>query len=313
MKGILFIVTTLIYISSFAQKVKEDVIYLKNGNILKGKIEHTKENHSVILNTYSGNKFYFSNYEIDSIKTEKIKHLDIFFHEKEKLYRKIKFVSSYNLIAGFHSNFRLTKTITHQLLIDAGVRWRNKFSITTGLGIIQYMNLAPNNNILINGSNNYTAIPHKDNYTNEMILLNFPIYGNLSINLFNMGALSNLNLSIKTGYIFYSPQKSFGTIRTERRNNTEVYNLSYEALYNKRMFIHPEFTMQIPAFENKTRFKLGMGYYLDFLTINYNYTENTFINTNYMLPSAGYWQKKEYSQKEKAYLGFLTFCVGLFF
>jgi hypothetical protein len=313
MKVIFFIVTTLIYTSSFAQKVKEDVIYLKNGNVLKGKIEHTKENHSVILNTYSGNKFYFSNDEIDSIKSEKIKHLDIFFHEKEKLNRKLKFVSNYNLITGIHSNFGLTKTITNQLLIDAGVRLRNKFSISAGLGFIQYLNLSPNENILINGANNYTAIPHKDNFTNEMKLLNFPFYGNLSIKLFNMGALSNLNLSIKTGYFFHSPQKFFGIIRTERRNNTEVYNLSYEALYNQRMFIHPEFTMQIPAFENKTQFKLGLGYYLDYLTINYNYTENTFINTNYMLPSAGYWQKREYSQKEKAHLGFLTFCVGLSF
>ncbi len=313
MKKVLFIVATLIYFTSFAQKAKEDVLYLKNSTILKGKIEAYNNNNTLTFITYSGNTLTISQNEIDSIKNEKIKHLDIFYYEKEKLNKKMKFISSFNFITGFHTNFGVTKTISNQLLIDAGVRLRNKFSISAGLGFIQYLNLSPNEYMLINGANNYTAIPHKNNLTNSSVLYHLPVYSNLSVKLFNLKETGELYLGSKYGYIYYAPEKFHGTIRTDRRNNAEVYNLSYVSKYNPRMFVHPELVMQIPTFENNTQFKLGLGYYLDYLTINYSYTEHTFINTNYMLPSEGYWQKREFSQKEKAYLGLITLNLGLSF
>ncbi|MFN4235221.1 MAG: hypothetical protein ACK4IK_10495 [Bacteroidia bacterium] len=311
MKNTFFIVLTLFYIVSYAQK--EDVLYLKNNSILKGKIKSYNENNTLTFITYSGNNLIISKNEIDSIKKEKAKHLDIFYSEKEQQNKKLKFISSFNFVSGFHENFRNTKTISNQFLIDAGIRIQDRIKLGVGIGVIQYMNLPPNEYKLINGASDYTVMPDKNNFTNSSVLYHLPVYSNLSFMLLKAKNNNELYVSAKAGYIYYAPEKFYGTIRIDRRNNAEVYNLSFTSEYNKRYFVHPELMLYIPTFNNTSKYKIGLGYYLDLLTINYNFRERTFINTNYMLPSQGYWQTREYTQKDKASLGFITLNLGLSF
>lgn len=225
----------------------------------------------------------------------------------------MKFISSFNFVSGIHQKFNKTKTLSNQFLIDAGIRIQNRIKLGVGIGVIQYMNLAPNEYKLINGANDYTVMPDKNNFTISSVLYHLSVYSNLSNKLLSTKNNQEFYISAKAGYIYYAPEKFYGTIRIDRRNNAEVYNLSFTSEYNKRYFVHPELMLYIPTFNNTLKYKIGLGYYLDLLTINYHFRERSFINTNYMLPSQGYWQTREYSQKDKAPLGFITLNLGLSF
>lgn len=313
MKRLLLLILISFHSIAYSQKAYEDVIYLKNGNILKGRITSINENQNVSIELYNRNKINLQQSEIDSIKNQKVKHLDIFHEEIEKSSKKTQMLANLNYIVGYHDKFKKTKTITNQLLLDVGFRYKKKILVSVGTGIIQYLNLAPNEYKLINGKDDYYASPDKSNRASTSILYHLPVFTNFALKINKIKKSGGIYLSCKSGYFFYSPEKFNTLVVINRRNNAEVYNLSFSSEYNKRLFVHPELTLHIPTFENKSHLKIGAGYFMDFLTMNYNYTERTFINTNYMLPYSGYWETKTYTEKVKAHLGFITLNVGLSF
>ncbi|MES2731912.1 MAG: hypothetical protein V4714_09190 [Bacteroidota bacterium] len=60
----------LVSFPTFAQQSTEDVLYLKNGWVLRGKITSTVIDSTVSLQTYDRNRFVFSRQEIDSVRQE---------------------------------------------------------------------------------------------------------------------------------------------------------------------------------------------------------------------------------------------------
>ena len=83
-KYLLLFLFVLIASASFGQSSYQDVVYLKNGSIIRGLIIEQIPNKSIKIETSNGNVFVYQMNEIEKITKE-------LFHEK-------KMVLAYNLV-----------------------------------------------------------------------------------------------------------------------------------------------------------------------------------------------------------------------
>jgi hypothetical protein len=81
-RNILIIIINLLVIYSYSQGNYHDVLYLKNGSIIRGIITENIIGKKIKMETADGNIFIFSYYEIEKIVKEKLKKNNI---AKEKL------------------------------------------------------------------------------------------------------------------------------------------------------------------------------------------------------------------------------------
>lgn len=95
MRKILLLVSVSLFVTSLiAQSETEDVIYLKNGSIIRGKITEQKFGESLKIELLGGSIFVFNEGEIDSIKKEnvrkaKLERIRKDYYRKDRGYRNI--------------------------------------------------------------------------------------------------------------------------------------------------------------------------------------------------------------------------------
>jgi hypothetical protein len=294
------------------QSKKQDVIYLKNGGIFRGVITNLKTDSLLKIKLQSGNELLVPSVDIDKIKREKIIKKSIFEKEIKLQQPKLKFAARINYAAGFHTSFGNTKTITQQILLEAGIQFRNKLFIGAGGGLVNYSNLESRKGMLINGKNDYLASPYQ-NATVSSTALNHGIV-HLSFNV-PIHKFKNFRLesAIRGGYFVYNPEVFYTTIFYTRRNNTINYKKNLISSYLNRPFINPGLNFTIPTNSGKNTFIFSISYFMDFMALNYNYIEDRFIYTNNMNSYEGYWQRTETIEKINTQLNTVTLSIGVGF
>jgi hypothetical protein len=100
---LIFILLTTV---SFSQNNVEDVVYLKNGSIIRGQIVEQKIGETIKIELLGGSIFVFKQEEIDSIKKEKAFHQPLQktksdYYRRDKGYRNF---TEMGLICGFGTN-----------------------------------------------------------------------------------------------------------------------------------------------------------------------------------------------------------------
>lgn len=121
-----------------AQETKQqDVIYLKNGSILHGKILEIKANESVTLHSNCGDKWVINQSDIENITKEDISDEYLFFNESGKTsfnYRQKGYYSNLNIGFLFSGNMD-TPFPPLSLMFISGYRFENGISMGAGLGL----------------------------------------------------------------------------------------------------------------------------------------------------------------------------------
>lgn len=91
-KLLLLVCTCLLTASLFAQFETEDVVYLKNGSVIRGKITEQKFGETLKIELLGGSIFVFNETEIDSIRKEnvrkaKLERIKKDYYRKDRGYR----------------------------------------------------------------------------------------------------------------------------------------------------------------------------------------------------------------------------------
>lgn len=292
-----------------AQKNKESVVFMKNGSVFRGKTLIPIADTAVQLKLFNGNEINLLKVDIQEIKIKRIRRHDLFAKEKQKLVPRFCFTGSINFTGAFHTSFGNTKTIANQFLVDAEIRFKNILTLSVGTGIISYTNLSPNKNRLINGKNDYLAYSINNDNMNSTNLNHLPVYLNMAAPFINFKKAS-VELFLKGGYFFYHPESYTTLVTYRRRNNNIVYNLGFDSEYLQRNFLNSGFNYIFKSSKDQIKFTAGIGYYIDFMQINYNYKEENFIFTNPMNSYQGYWKINRYTEKINAHLHMVTINIG---
>jgi len=298
--------------SANAQKKKQDVIYYKNGNILRGTITSLKTDSLLKIKLQNGNELLVPAIDIDKIKREKMITKSLFEKEIKQQQPWLSFAAHINYTAGFHTSFGNTKTITQQILLDAGIRFRNKLFIGAGGGLVNYSNLESRKRMLINGENDFLASPYKNATVNSTALNHGVVHLSFNVPIYKFKSL-RLEGSLKGGYFIYNPEMFYTTVFYTRRNNRINYEKSLISAYLNRPFINPGLNFAIPNKVGKNTLVFSISYFMDFLAMNYNYIEKRFIYTNNMNSYEGYWSTTSTTERLNTQLNTLTFSIGIGF
>jgi hypothetical protein len=317
MRNIIFKYFTYLFILflsslAYAQNEKQDVIYLKNGSIFRGLITTLKTDSLLKIKLQNGNELLVPSIDIDKIKREKIITKSLFEKELKPQQPRLRFAAHINYAVGFHTNFGNTKTFTQQILLDAGIQFRNKLFIGVGGGLVNYSNLEKTKGMLINGKNDFLAGPYENANVNSTTLNHGVVHLSLNIPIYKFKSF-RLEGAVKGGYFIYNPEEFYTTIFYTRRNNTINYEKNLISSYLNRPFINPGLNFAIPTNGGKNSLVFSISYFMDFLTMNYNYIEERFIYTNYMNSNEGYWQTSSTTEKLQTQLNTLTLSIGVGF
>jgi hypothetical protein len=122
---------------SLAQKEQQDVIYLKNGSILHGKITEIKANESITIINNCGDTWVINQIDIDRIEKEE------FTSKKTRIKDTLIVPTSYKY-SGFYSGIQLTllkgtmddTPLPHMsLLFTSGYQFKCGLNVGAGIGI----------------------------------------------------------------------------------------------------------------------------------------------------------------------------------
>jgi hypothetical protein len=299
-KGI-FLLLIMIGQNLFAQNFKENIVYLKNGSVLRGVSLVNMADSAIKLKLFNGNEMYILKNDISEIKRARIKKHQLFENEKEL--HKAFLTANINSVIAIHTSFGNTKTISNQLLLDLGIRFKNHFALSVGAGIVNYSNLNPNQSKLINGKNEY-SINSSNSLSSSSSLMHIMSYLNFSVPLINLKKM-RIEQFIKGGYFIYTP----GNYYTSITNNGYDYKLGFNSEYLQRPFFNAGLNYVFNTPKDKVKITLGIGYYVDFMQINYNYEEVKDVRTI----SGRYWSVVNYTQKTNAHLHMVTTNLGIRF
>jgi hypothetical protein len=297
---------------TYAQNKKQDVVYLKNGNIYRGQISSSKSDSIVKIKLQSGNEWFVPSKDIDKITREKIITKSLFAKEIKLEQPRLRLAAHINYATGFHTSFGNTKTITHQILLDAGIQFRNKLYIGAGGGLVKYSNLESTKDRLINGKNNFWAVPYTNASDNSTELNHAAIHLSMNVPIYKFRHY-RLEGNIKGGYFIYNPEMFSTSIFYTRRNNTINYDKTLISEYLNRPFVNTGLNFTVPTNGGKNTFVFSIAYFMDFLAMNYNYVERRFIYTNYMNSYEGYWQTTRTTERINTQLNTVTFSIGVGF
>jgi hypothetical protein len=297
---------------TYAQNKKQDVVYLKNGNIYRGQISSFTSDSIVKIKFQNGNEWFVPSKDIDKITREKIITKSLFEKELKLQQPKLRFAAHINYAAGFHTSFGNTKTITQQILLDAGIQFRNKLYIGAGGGLVKYRNLESTKDRLINGKNDFFANLYENKNVNSTALNHAVVYLSMNVPIYKFKRF-RLECNIKGGYFIYNPEIFSTLITYRRRNNSINYEKTLISEYLNRPFVNPGLNFTFPTNSGKNTFIFSIAYLMDFLAMNYNYVERRFIYTNYMNSYEGYWQTTRTTERINTQLNTVTFSVGVGF
>ncbi|MEE4196084.1 MAG: hypothetical protein V2I54_00440 [Bacteroidales bacterium] len=122
---------------TMAQETKEhDVVYLKNGSILHGKITEIKANETITLISYCGDKWVINQSEIEEIKKEEIFENQYFLHNNISSleYQSHGFYS--NVTVGFLFSGNIdTPFPPLSIILLGGYDFENPWSLGGGVGL----------------------------------------------------------------------------------------------------------------------------------------------------------------------------------
>jgi hypothetical protein len=138
----------LIVVSAFSQNALEDVVYLKNGSVIRGQIREQKTGKSLKIEITGGSIFVLRQDEIDSIRKEKAWQ-PLFIHAKRTYYRREKGfrnISETGVICGFATgqSARPYDAVSHydfgfMIRNISGYQWSCFLFTGAGLGIDRFI------------------------------------------------------------------------------------------------------------------------------------------------------------------------------
>jgi hypothetical protein len=129
----IIILSFLFLLKSFSanaqKKITEDVIYLKNGSIIRGKIIENKPNETIKIKTTDRNEWVFRQEEIEKIQTEEYKPEREFFSKNKGIY----YVISTGLIIGNRNNWNTNLNFTNYFA--AGYKFHRLLGVGGAAGL----------------------------------------------------------------------------------------------------------------------------------------------------------------------------------
>lgn len=294
-----------------AQSHKQDVLYLKNGSVLRGFIISNPQDSIIRIKLQSTNVMAIHKQEIEKFTQEKFKKEHLFHDEIHGQKPKIRFASNFLYAAGIHTNYQSSKTTIQNLQLDAGMQFRNGFLLSAGFGMVNYRNLSTKS-ILISKRPEYNVWQYNRTNDNPDPLNQYNVFINLSKPLFKR-LRKHIEIGLKAGFFIYNPDTSNVLLFYSRRNNQINYEKSYVVEYLNRPFISPTLNIAIPILHSKKSFIFGVSYLLDFVAMKYNFTERKFIYPDYGYPTMGYWETTTFMDKIRVDFGSVLIQCGFRF